>query len=110
MCVCVCVRVCAQLGNTGRGISRMLIFVCANICRVLQISIRTSCSFGGITVGDVVGSIKVVAVATTSNNRDTGCASWELPLNKQVKMAKKITKHPWEQLNAKDKITSVTLR
>ena len=40
------------------------------------ISIHTSCSFGGVAVGDMLGSLKVVAIATTENERDTGCAKW----------------------------------
>jgi len=74
------------------------------------ISIHTSCAFGGITVGDVMGSVKVVAVATTLNDKDTECASWAPPRNKQAKRGKKTGKHHREQADAHDKITSVTLR
>jgi len=53
------------------------------------ISIHTSCAFGGITVGDVMGSVKVVAVATTLNDKDTECASWAPARKKQAKRGKK---------------------
>ena len=57
-----------------------------------------------------MGSVKVVAVATTLNDKDTECASWAPARKKQAKRGKKTGKHHREQADAHDKITSVTLR
>ena len=91
--------ICTLTATSGTFPSKtqLILTDAAGQSEAITINIRTSCSGGGITVGDVFGSVKVVGIATTAGPFQDQCRHTK-PHHTHKKSKAKLTTLEFEYL------------